>query len=144
MVVRILVATRMPQVPPLRAISRGYRAKKQWSFAAGGLGPRRAPTAVMARALDMKNDAHITSPCDSTPLRARCAEPEGDPTEVIPGPLLLRLLAETAQDKSMDGGVPRFELVEIEPEDVILDVDDSAFENAFREMLGANAAPEGA
>jgi hypothetical protein len=95
----------------------------------------------MARALDMKNDAHSTSPCDSTTLRARCAEPEGDPTEVIPGALLLRLLAETGQDKSMDGGVPRFEIVELDTEDV-LDVDDSAFENAFAEMLGANAAPE--
>lgn len=97
----------------------------------------------MACALDMKNDAHSTSPCDSTALRARCAEPEGDPTEEIPGALLFRLLAETAQDESMEGGVRRFEIVELDPEDVILDVDDSAFENAFKEMLGANA-PVGA
>ena len=91
----------------------------------------------MTRALNKTSDAHIASPWDATDLGARCAEPEGDPTEVIPGSLLLRLLAETAQDGSAEGVVPRFEVVELEPDEVI--VDDSAFDNAFDEMLGGDA-----
>ena len=91
----------------------------------------------MARALHKKIDAHITSPWDSTTLRARCVELEGDPTEVIPQGLLLRLLADTAQDRTTEGTAPRFEIVELDPEDVI--VDDSAFEEAFAEMVGTAA-----
>ena len=68
----------------------------------------------------------------------RCEEPEGDPTEVIPAALLLRLLAETAQVASCSGGPPRFEVVELEPEDVI--VDDGSFEEAFDEMISAAAS----
>jgi hypothetical protein len=91
----------------------------------------------MIPALEKTSDAHITSPWDATALAARCADPEGDPTEVIPAFLLHRLLAETAQDGSAEGVVPRFEVVELEPDEVI--VDDSAFENAFEEMLGGDA-----
>ena len=91
----------------------------------------------MTRTLEKTSDVHITSPWDVTALGARCAEPEGDPTEVIPASLLVRLLAETAQDGSAEGVVPRFEVVELDPEDLI--VDDSAFENGFEEMLGGDA-----
>jgi len=91
----------------------------------------------MTRALEKTSDAHITFTWDATDLGARCAEPEGDPTEVIPASLLLRLLAETAHDGSAEGVVPRFEVVELEPDEVI--VDDSAFEYAFDEMLGGDA-----
>ena len=94
----------------------------------------------MARALHKKNDAHITSPWDATALRARCVEPEGDPTVVIPADLLLRLLAETAQDRSTHGRAPRVEVMELHPEDVIVDLDDTAFENAFEEMLGTGTS----
>ena len=59
----------------------------------------------MTRAHDKTSDAHITFPCDATVLRARCVEPEGDPTAVTPASLLLRLLAETAQDGSAEGVV---------------------------------------
>ena len=92
----------------------------------------------MARALDRMNDAHIASPWAATAVRARCVEPEGDPTEVIPAALLLRLLAETARDGRADGGAPRFEIVDMDPEGVTLD--ESAFENAFEQMLGTGTS----
>ena len=94
----------------------------------------------MSRALRKRNHAHITAPLDSTALRARCVESQDEPTEVIPAALLLRLLAEMAaapEGLNTDLGVPRFEVVELESQDVIFD--DSAFENAFEEILGADA-----
>ena len=91
----------------------------------------------MTCALKTPSDAHITFPWDATAFGARCAEPEGDPTEVIPTSLLLRLLAETAPDGRADGVAPRFEVVQLEPDEVI--VDDSAFESGFEEMLGGDA-----
>jgi len=80
----------------------------------------------MTRPLTKTSDAHTTSPWSATDLGARCAEPEGDPTEDIPASLLVRLLAETARIGSAEGAVPRFDVVEFEPDEVI--VDDSAFE----------------
>jgi hypothetical protein len=93
----------------------------------------------MARAHSKKNDAHSTSPFDAAALRARCVEPEGDPTEVIPAALLQRLLAETMPDGSTGGAAPRFEIVERDPDDDVI-IDDSAFEEAFAEMVGEAAA----
>jgi hypothetical protein len=75
--------------------------------------------------------ASDTSPWDATPLHARCVEPDGEPTEVIPVALLRRLLAEATNDGTdaestpSEGSAPRFEIVEIQPEDIV--VDDSAF-----------------
>ncbi len=74
------------------------------------------------------NEARVDSPWDATPLRARCVEPEGDPTLVIPADLLHGLLAEAAQDQGAQESVPRFEVVELdEPEQIV--VDDSEFES---------------
>jgi hypothetical protein len=87
----------------------------------------------MARAHSKKKDAHSTYPFDAAALRARCVEPEGDPTEVIPAALLQRLLAETMPDGSTGGAATRFEIVERDPDDVI--IDDNAFEEAFAEMV---------
>jgi hypothetical protein len=92
----------------------------------------------MERAHSKKKDAHSTSPFDAAALRARCVEPEGDPTEVIPPAVLQRLLAETMPDRSTGGASPRFEIVARDPDDVI--IDDSAFEEAFAEMVGEAAA----
>ena len=92
----------------------------------------------MARAHSRKKDAHSTTPFDAAALRARCVEPEGDLTEVIPAALLQRLLAETMPDRSIGGAAPRFEIVERDPDDVI--IDDRAFEEAFAEMVGEAAA----
>jgi hypothetical protein len=98
----------------------------------------------MTRAHDRANDPHTTSPWEAaTALCARCVEPEGDPTEVIPADILFRLVAETARERATEGGAPRFEVVELEPEDVILDDNafesDGAFESAFEETPGVDA-----
>jgi hypothetical protein len=95
-------------------------------------GPRHAPKAVMARIQQRTSAARIASSWDATPLHARCVEPEGEPTQVIPVAVLRRLLAVTANDGTdeegagPEGSVPRFEIVELQPEDIV--VDDSAFE----------------
>jgi hypothetical protein len=73
---------------------------------------------------------------DPSTIRARCDEPEGDPTEEIPAPLLRRLLAESTggvpmESATMRASVPRFEIVELGAdevtdldEDVVFDDDD--------------------
>jgi|HubBroStandDraft_2_1064218.scaffolds.fasta_scaffold318462_1 hypothetical protein len=91
----------------------------------------------MLRAFYRTHHAQIAPPLDATPLRARCVEPEGDPTEVIPADLLLGLLAEAAQTQSAQERVPRFEVVELdEPESIL--VDDSEFEPSGRETAGVD------
>jgi hypothetical protein len=84
----------------------------------------------MARPLFRTSPAPVTPSWDATLFHARCVEPDGEPTEVIPVDLLRRLLAETGTEGTRaGGGVPRFEIMEIDREEVV--VDDSAFEEAF-------------
>ncbi len=85
--------------------------------------------------------ARIASPWDATPLRVRCVEPEGDPTEVIPSDLLLALLAEAAQDNGAQESVPRFEVVELEEPEPIA-VDESDFEPASEASAGDASTSE--
>ncbi len=79
-----------------------------------------------------KNDAHITSPWDATPLARRCAAPEV--TEVIPAAVLQRLLAETSH-ATAEGHTGGVDVVDLGPEDFI--VDDSGFETAFEALRAA-------
>jgi hypothetical protein len=104
---------------------------KRAEFRDGVPGLRNAPNVVMLRAY-RPDHARVASPWDATPSRARCVEPEGDPTEVIPADLLLALLAEAAQSQGAEENVPRFEVVELdEPEPIA--VDESDFEPASEE-----------
>lgn len=101
----------------------------------------------MTRAVCKADDRRPNSLWDTSSLRARCVELDGDPTLVIPTPLLRRLIAETTEEGALaESGVmaaaaPRFEIVEIGPDDIAgaedgdeVVIDDSAFEVAFEEM----------
>jgi hypothetical protein len=115
---------------------------KSAEFRDGAPGLRNAPKGVMLRASDRTDPARIASPWDATPLRARCVEPEGDPTEVIPADLLLGLLAEAAQNQGAEESVPRFEVVELEEPEPIA-VDESDFEPASEETAGTEGCTPG-
>ena len=64
---------------------------------------------------------------DESALRARCEEPDGEPTQVIPLPLLRRLLAESTED-----GAPR-QSGEMR---AAFAMDDPEFDAAYEQMLG--------
>ncbi len=81
------------------------------------------------------NEACTTLPSGTCAVVARLYEEdleiEGDPTEIIPTTLLLALLAETTREAS-EGGAPRREIVECDPGDIIIEVDDSMLEELER------------
>jgi hypothetical protein len=100
----------------------------------------------MTPAVCTADDRRPSDLWDTSSLRG--AELDDDPTVVIPRFLLRRLLAETTENGALaESGVtaaavvPRFEIVEIGPDDIADDhdddivVDDSAFEVAFEEMV---------
>jgi hypothetical protein len=111
-------------------LMRAVQALRQ-SFPLQAPGPQHANEPGMSRPLLRTSPAPIAPSWDATPFHARCVEPDGDPTEVIPVELLRQLLAQTGTEEvsRAEGGAPRFEIVEIDPEDVV--VDDSSFEEAF-------------
>jgi hypothetical protein len=55
-------------------------------------------------------------------------ELEDEPTTVIPATLLLALLAETALDRKGDR-VPSIEIVEIDPDDIVIELDDMVIDD---------------
>jgi hypothetical protein len=88
----------------------------------------------MNAAMSMKSETHTTTlPSGTCAVVARRFEEdlsiEDEPTAVIPARLLLTLLAEAERDEGA-GGAPRFEVVELDPEDLVIEVDDSLLEEA--------------
>jgi hypothetical protein len=87
------------------------------------------------------HDACVTLPSGICAVVARRSEMdlelEEEPTAVMPTTLLLVLLAETARDVVRER-VPSIEIVEIDPDDIVVELDDVIVDD---EMFDDETAP---
>jgi hypothetical protein len=91
----------------------------------------------MSRAHRKSNDKRVTLRSDASAKVARLLERD-ETTAVIPAGVLASLIDEAKQGAPVEAS-PRFEIVELDPEDVIL-LDDDIFERRWEEVCPSMAS----